>query len=95
MSQPQLSIEELTKQIESLQKRYSTVLRRKAELGGALKAKKDELGALIQEIQDAGYNPKTLVEDRNKAQEELEKLVAAFETDLKEAETALAAYDKK
>lgn len=95
MNQPQRSIDELSTTIDSLQKRYSSVLRRKAELGGALKAKKDELAALVKEIQDAGYNPKTLVEDRAKAQAELEQLVSTFEKDLKDAEEALAAYDKK
>lgn len=89
------SVDELSTQIDSLQKRYANVLRRKAELGGALKAKKDELAQLVQEIEDAGYNPRTLVEDRNKAQEELEQLVVTFERDLVDAETALSAYDKK
>ncbi len=95
MTQPQRSIDELSTTIDSLQKRYATVLRRKAELGGALKAKKDELAALVKEITDAGYNPKTLVDDRNKAQDELEQLVTSFDKDLKDAEEALAAYDKK
>lgn len=89
------TIDDLSSKIDSLGKRYSNVLRRKAEVGGALKAKRDELSALIQEIQDAGYNPKTLVEDRDKARDELEQLVSTFEKDLVEAETALAAYDKK
>jgi len=91
----QRSVDELSSTIDSLQKRYANVLRRKAELGGALKAKKEELAALVKEIQDAGYNPKTLVEDRAKAQSELEHLVSQFEGDLKDAEEALATYDKK
>jgi chromosome segregation ATPase len=95
MSQSQRSIEDISTQIDSLQKRYATVLRRKAELGGALKAKRDELESLVKEIEDAGYNPKTLVDDRNKAQTELEQLVSSFESDLSEAEKALSAYDKK
>lgn len=90
-----ISVEELGNKIETLNKRYSSVLRRKAELGGALQTKKEELADLIREIQDAGYNPKTLVEDRNKAQAELETLVSTFEKDLTEAETALAVYEKK
>lgn len=95
MTQVKRSVDELSTQIDSLQKRYANVLRRKAELGGALKAKKDELALLVKEIEDAGYNPRTLVEDRNKAQEELEQLVTTFERDLVDAESALSAYDKK
>ncbi len=89
------SITELEEKIASLNKRYSSVLKRKAELGGALNNKKEELTELIREISDAGYSPKTLVEDRDKAQAELESLISTFETDLTQAETALAAYDKK
>lgn len=90
-----ISVEDLGAKIDMLNRRYSSVLKRKAELGGALQTKKEELADLIREIQDAGYNPKTLVEDRNKAQAELEALVSKFENDLNEAETALAGYDNK
>jgi DNA repair exonuclease SbcCD ATPase subunit len=90
-----LSPEELNTKIQELQTRHSRILKKKAELGGELKSKKDELGALVKEIQAAGYNPKTLVEDRNKAQQELEALMAEFEKGLVEAETSLSAYDKK
>lgn len=90
-----LSPEELTTKIQDLQTRHARVLKRKAELGGELKSKKDELQSLVKEIQAAGYNPKTLVEDRNKAQQELESLMEEFERGLIEAETSLTSYDKK
>lgn len=90
-----LSPEDLTAKIQDLQNRHTRILKRKAELGGELKSKKDELGALVKEIQAAGYNPKTLVEDRNKAQQELESLMEEFEKGLVEAENSLNAYDKK
>lgn len=90
-----LSPEELQKRITDLLSRNQRVLKRKTELGGELKSKKDELAALVKEIQAAGYNPKTLVEDRNKAQAELETLMDEFEKGLLEAEKTLAAYDKK
>jgi chromosome segregation ATPase len=90
-----LSPEDLTAKIQDLQNRHQRILKRKAELGGELKSKKDELGALVKEIQAAGYNPKTLVEDRNKAQQELESLMEEFEKGLVEAENSLNAYDKK
>ena len=91
---PNLSIEQLNSKIDELTKRHGSVNKRKAELGGELKAKRDELGALVKEVQEAGFNPKTLVEDRNKAQEELEALVVEFEKSLVEAETSLQAFDK-
>lgn len=90
-----LSPEELTKRAQDLQSRHARVLKRKTELGGELRSKKEELAALVKEIQVAGYNPKTLVEDRNKAQAELETLMDEFEKGLVEAETSLNAYDKK
>lgn len=90
-----LSPDKLQERMQNLSTRHARVLRRKAELGGELKSKKDELTALVKEIQAAGYNPKTLLEDRNKAQAELEQLIEQFEINLVEAETILADFDKK
>jgi len=89
------SPEELNEKIQDLQTRHGHLIKRKAELGGELRSKRDELAALVKEIQAAGYNPKTLVEDRNKVQQELESLIEEFEKGLVEAETNLSAYDKK
>jgi len=89
-----LSPEELQNRIADLLRRNQRVLKRKTELGGELKSKKAELANLVKEIQDAGFNPKTLVADRDKAQEELESLMDAFEKGLLEAEQSLADYDK-
>ncbi len=88
------SPEELKKKIEELQKRHEKVTQRKAALGGELKAKKEELASLIQEIRDAGYDPKTIVADRNKAQQELETMMEGFEKSLAEVEEGLSVYDK-
>jgi uncharacterized protein (DUF3084 family) len=90
-----LSIEELERRIDNVRTRHQRMLRRKAELGGELKSKKEELARLIKEIQDAGYNPKTLVEDRDKAQAELQSLLEDFERNVQEAEQSLAEYDKR
>lgn len=87
--------EELQRKIADLSVRYKRVLQRKTELGGELKSKREELALLVKEIQSAGYNPKTLVEDRNRVQQELETLMAAFESNLVTAETTLETYDKK
>jgi chromosome segregation ATPase len=90
-----LAPDKLQEKMASLSSRHARVLRRKAELGGELKSKKDELTSLVKEIQDAGYNPKTLVEDRDNAQRELETLIEKFEEELVAAETILEDYDNK
>lgn len=87
--------EELQRRIADLSVRYKRILQRKTELGGELKSKREELALLVKEIQAAGYNPKTLVEDRNRVQQELEALMTAFETSIVTAETTLENYDKK
>lgn len=89
-----LAPEELKKKIEDLQKRHEKATKKKAAFGGELKAKKEELQSLLQEIKDAGYDPKTLVADRNKAQQELETMVETMDKSLVEVEEALAAYEK-
>lgn len=89
-----LTTEELQKKMQTLAARHAKVLRRKAELGGELKSKREELVSLVKEIQEAGYNPKTLVDERNRAQAELETLIDSFETDLVEAEQILGEFDK-
>jgi uncharacterized protein YoxC len=90
-----LTTEDLQKRMQDLSTRHAKVLRRKAELSGELKSKKEELLALVKEIQDAGYNPKTLVEERNRAQTELESLLDTFETNLVGAEKTLDEFDHK
>lgn len=90
-----LAPDELERKIADLISRNQRVLKRKTELGGELKSKKEELANLVAEIKAAGYNPKTLVEDRDKTQQELEDLMISFEKGLVEAETTIEDYDKK
>lgn len=89
------STDELRSKIDNLQQRHEKVLKRKAELSGELKARKEELSALIKEIKDAGFNPNTIADDKARAQKELEDLMVEFERNLTDAEGALASYDKK
>ena len=86
--------DQIQKQIESLQTRHQKVTARKAELAGELKAKKDELSALIEEIKAAGYDPKSLKQAREDSQLELERLMTVFDKDLTDIETALNTYEK-
>lgn len=95
MTQQLLSPDKLQEKVASLASRHAKILRRKSELAGELKSKKDELASLVREIQAAGYNPRTLVEDRDKAQAELENLIVQYDSQLTDVERTLAEYDKK
>ncbi len=90
-----LSPDQLERKVTDLITRNSRVLKEKAELGGQLKSKKEELAKLVEEIQLAGFNPKTLVADKNKAQEELEVMLVDLEKQIDEAERILAEYKSK
>ena len=87
--------DDIRRKIEDLQARHAAVTAKKNSLGGQLQAKKDELAALIVEIRAAGYDPKKLIAEKEKAQQELEAMLLDFEKNLGEVERALAAYDKK
>lgn len=89
------TLDELQRKVEDLTKRHRTASSKKAELKGQLQAKKEELVSLGEEIRNAGYDPKNLKSERDKAQGELEALIDSFERDLTEVEAALAAFDKK
>lgn len=88
-----LTPEEIDSKIKDLGSRHAKVLKRKSELAGQLQAKKKELTELVQEITAAGFNPQTLVKDKEKVQEELETLLTDFETELKASEEALKQFD--
>jgi len=87
--------EEIRKKIEDLTRRSENVGKRKAQLEGQLQQVKENLAELIQEIKAAGYDPKTLSAERDKAEAQLLAEMADYETKLKAVETALAEYDKK
>jgi chromosome segregation ATPase len=87
--------DEIKKKIDDLQKRTDAVATKKAQFGGQLQAKKEELAALIKEIKAAGYDPKTLVGERDKAKAELEQMLGEYESDLTKTESAFSAYEKK
>jgi uncharacterized protein YoxC len=90
-----LTPDKLQEKVNSILSRHSRILRRKSELSGALKEKKEELAALVKEISDSGYNAKTLVEERNRTQKELEDMLEDYDRQLTEVEGTFEAYDKK
>jgi len=87
--------EEIKAKIADLQTRHEAVTTRRASLGGQLHAKKEELATIIQEVREAGYDPKNLPGERDKAQQELEDLIEEFEQKLAAVEEALSAFDSK
>jgi uncharacterized protein YoxC len=87
--------DELRKKIDDLAKRTEVVNTKKSTLSGKLQAKKEELAQLVVEIKAAGYDPKTLREERDKVQAQLTEMVTTYEADLVAVETALAGYDSK
>jgi len=87
--------DEIKRKIDDLLKRHDTVTKKKAGLGGQLQAKKEELAQILQEAKAAGYDPKNLASERDKAQKDLESMITDFETKLVEVEGAVAAFDKK
>jgi len=86
--------DEIKKRVERALQRTDTVNQAKANLGGQLQAKKDELAALVKEIREAGYEPKTLAAARDKVQAELETMIVEYEGKLDTAEAAIAAIKK-
>ena len=89
------SPEEMKAKIDSLQARHKTVLEKRAILSGQIQAKKQELTAIIEEIKAAGYDHKNLAAEHDKAEKELEDMVAEFENKLSDVEAALTVFDKK
>lgn len=87
--------DELRKKIDDLAKRTEAVNTKKSNLSGKLQAKKEELAQLVLEIKAAGYDPRTLREERDKVQTELTEMIKTYESDLVSVEQALSSYDSK
>lgn len=85
----------IKQKIDALQKRYNTVVQKKASLAGQLQAKKEELASIVQQIKDAGYDPKKITQERDQAKQELDAMLVKAETELTEVEKALSAFDQK
>lgn len=83
--------DDIKNKIDELQRRHNAAAQKKAGLTGQLQAKKEELAAIVQEIRDAGYDPKKITQERDRAKQELESMISKLETELTEVETAFAA----
>jgi uncharacterized protein YoxC len=87
--------DEIEARVKAVMSRAARLQQRKANLAGQLQSKKNDMTALLKEIADAGYNPKTLTQDEQKARADLEAELTALEQRLDAAETALDMFDKK
>lgn len=88
------NLEQIQARVESLSRRHKTCSTQQARLQGGLEGKRQELLQLKQEIEAAGYDPKTLREDRARLEAELEDLMTKFENELTAVEKAQAEYEK-
>jgi len=89
------SLEQIKEKVDELTRRYKAASSKKSTLAGLLQAKKEELVALKKEIEDAGYDPRRLKEDRDRLQADVVAQIEDFDKKLSEVEAALAAFDKK
>jgi hypothetical protein len=88
------SLENMQARVEDLLRRHRAADAKKSKLAGQLEVKRQELARLGKEIREAGYSPKDLKAERDKAASELEGLIETFGQDLAQVERALAAIDE-
>lgn len=88
------SLTNMQARVEDLLKRHRAADAKKTKLAGQLESKKQELARLGKEIKEAGFSPRNLKEERDKAAEELSGLIETFEQDLGQVEQALAAISE-
>lgn len=88
-------LDELKKRVDDLTRRYSASSKKRSELKGQVEAVKADLADLAQEIKAAGYDPRTLKADRDKAHKELEDLIEAFDRELTSVEAAIEVFEGK
>ena len=88
------TLEQIKERVDTLSQRFKKASEKKATLSGLLQAKKEELKALVDEIQAAGFDPKNLKTRRDELQKEVENLIEDLDTKVTAVEEALNSYDK-
>lgn len=88
------TLEQIKERVDTLNQRFKKASEKKATLSGLLQAKKEELKALVDEIQAAGFDPKNLKTRRDELQKEVENLIEDLDTKVTAVEEALNSYDK-
>lgn len=85
-------MDDIQKRIEGLQRRHAEVQQRKAGAAGALQARREELAQVVQEIKDAGYDPKQINQIRDQVRADLIAEIEKYEAALTEVESALNGF---
>lgn len=88
------SIDQLEARVTQLTRRHQAATTKQTKLQGLVDAKKDELRRLKEEILAAGFDPKTLREERVRLEAELKDLMDKFESELTVVERAQEEYEK-
>jgi len=88
------NLEQIQARVEDLTRRHHAAATKASKNQGALEEKRQELLRLKQEIVAAGFDPKTLREDRVRLEQELEQLLNRFDTELTVVEQAQDEYEK-
>ena len=88
------SLEQLQARVEDLTRRHQAAATKQTKLGGVMEEKRQELLRLKQDIVSAGFDPKTLREDKARLEAELVQLMDKFETELVVVERAQDEYEK-
>lgn len=88
------SLEQIQARVDDLTKRHNAASTKQSKLGGVLEEKKQELLRLKQEIVAAGFDPKTLRDEKVRLEAELELLITKFDSELTDVERAQDEYEK-
>ena len=88
------SLDQIQARVDELSRRHRDAHSRKAKLQGILEEKRQELKRLKSEIESAGFDPKTLKEERQRLEAELNQLMTRFDAELTVVEEVLNEYEK-
>ncbi len=88
-------LDQIKTRLADLEQRHAACSAKKSKLQGQLEAKKQELAALKEEIEAAGYNPRQLKQAKEKTEKDLVAAMDEFERNLQEVETAIASFENK
>jgi len=88
------NLEQIQARVEDATRRHNLAATKQSKLQGVLEEKKKELLKLKAEIQQAGFDPKTLREEKVRLEAELDQLLTKFETELAIVEQAQDEYEK-
>jgi chromosome segregation ATPase len=88
------SLEQIQARVDDLTRRHNAAATKQSKLEGVLEEKKQELLRLKHDIVAAGFDPKTLREEKIRLEQELETLLAKFDSELTVVEQAQDEYEK-